>query len=152
MDKGAMLKAAIDRHRHKRGPLLLILHEVQAHFGYIPPDAVIEIAKALNLSRADVHGVMSFYHEFRTKPRAKHILRLCRAEACQAVGARNLWDQAKAQLGLDWRETSRDHHITLEPVFCLGLCANGPAAELDGLPIAAIDEKKLDDILRKAQS
>jgi len=151
MDDNEALNAAIDRHSHKKGPLLLILHEIQDHFGYIPADSIAQIAGKLNLSRADVHGVMSFYHEFRTKPQGKHVLRLCRAEACQAVGARPLWERAKEQLHLDWHETSDDRHVTLEPVFCLGLCANGPAAELDGTPIVAIDEEKLDHILHQVR-
>jgi len=152
MEDREKLDRIIARHADKQGPLMLVLHDVQAEFGFVPSDFLAPIAQALNLSRADVHGVMSFYHEFRTRPAGRHILRLCRAEACQAMEGRALWDKAKERLGLDWHQTSEDGQVTLEEVFCLGLCANAPAAMLDNRPIAAMDEKKLDEILAEVRS
>jgi len=152
MEDREKLDQIIARHAHKQGPLMLILHDVQAEFGYVPKDFIAPIADALNLSRADVHGVMSFYHDFRTGPTGRHVLRLCRAEACQAMKGRALWEKAKQRLGLDWHQTSADGQITLEEVFCLGLCANAPAAMLDNRPIASIDEQKLVQILAEVQA
>ncbi|MGB4825856.1 MAG: formate dehydrogenase subunit gamma [Paracoccaceae bacterium] len=122
----------LDAHRGMEGPLLPILHAVQAAFGHVPQEALPIIAKDLNISRAEAYGVMSFYHDFREKPAGRTVLKLCRAEACQSVGADALADAVKAKLGLDWHETSPDGTVTLEPVFCLGLCACGPAAMVDG--------------------
>jgi len=147
MEDREKLDQIIARHVDSKGPLMLILHDVQAEYGFIPADFIAPIAEAINLSRADVHGVMSFYHEFRNRPAGRHILRLCRAEACQAMNAHALWEKAKEHLGLDWHQTSADGQVTLEEVFCLGLCANAPAAMLDNRPIAAMNEQKLDQIL-----
>ena len=126
------------------GPLLPILHAVQAEYGHIPQDALPVIALALNISRAEVHGVMSFYHDFREEPAGRHVLKLCRAEACQAVGANTLADQAKSRLGVEWNGTTANGAVTLEPIFCLGLCACGPAAMLDGKVIGRVDAKRID--------
>ena len=122
----------IATHAGLEGPLLPIFHAIQEEVGHIPQDALPVIAQALNISRAEAHGVMSFYHDFRANPAGRHVVKLCRAEACQSMGADALADQVKAKLGLDWHETSRDGAITLEPVFCLGLCACGPSAMVDG--------------------
>ena len=130
-DGTARLDAIIARHRDREGPLLPILHDVQAEFGMIPEGAQPLIAHALSMSRAEVHGVVSFYHDFRDHPTGRHVLRLCRAEACQSVGADALADQVRGALGLDWHQTTADGRLTLEPVFCLGLCACGPAAQMD---------------------
>jgi formate dehydrogenase subunit gamma len=125
--------AAIERHRTRAGALLPILHDVQDALGFVPEGAVAPIASALNLSRADVHGVIGFYHEFRDRPPGRHVMKLCRAEACQAMGARALETHARARLGLtqDARD-SGDRLFTLEPVYCLGNCALSPALLLDG--------------------
>jgi formate dehydrogenase subunit gamma len=120
------------------GATLPILHALQNAFGYIHAEAVPLVAAALNLSRADVHGVVSFYHEFRRTPPGRHVLRLCRAEACQSVGAEAVADAARRDLGIDWHGTTDDGKLTLEPVFCLGLCATGPAALLDGTPLVRL--------------
>ena len=120
----------IAAHRDREGPLLPILHDVQAEWGHIPEDAQPLIAAALGMTRAEVHGVVSFYHDFRERPAGRHVLRLCRAEACQSMGADALADQLRAALGLDWHQTSADGRLTLEPVFCLGLCACAPSAQL----------------------
>lgn len=127
------------------GPLLPILHAVQDAFGHVPEAALPVIAERLNLSRAEVHGVASFYHDFRTHPAARHVVKLCRAEACQAQGADALAAHAKSRLGTDFHGTAGE--VTLEPVFCLGLCACGPAAMIDGKLVGRLDAAKLDTIL-----
>ena len=138
----------VQRHRGLEGPLLPILHAVQSAYGYVPRDALPVIADALNLSRAEVHGVMSFYHDFRTEAAGSHVVKLCRAEACQAVGGDALAETAKARLGVDWHGTTTGGGVTLEPVFCLGLCACGPAALVDGEVVGRMDSVKLDAILK----
>ena len=125
------LQAIIDRHAGSEGPLLPILHDVQAEWGMIPEAAQPIIGNALGMSRAEVYGVVSFYHDFREAPAGRHVLRLCRAEACQSMGADALAGQVRGALGLDWHETTADGRLTLEPVFCLGLCACAPAAQMD---------------------
>lgn len=130
----------LEAHQGLEGPLLPILHAVQEAFGYIPDSAIPQIAKALMLSKAEVHGVVSFYHDFRSKPAGRHVLKLCRAEACQTVGADAVAGRIKAALGIDWHETTPDGRVTLEPVFCLGLCACGPAAMVDGRLVGRVDE------------
>lgn len=119
--------AALSSCGSRPGPLLLVLHAVQDALGCVPDEAVEEIARGLNLSRAEVHGVITFYHDFRSAPAGRHILKICRAESCQAVGADALVDHAKRRLGVDFHETTSDGAITLEPVYCLGNCALSPA-------------------------
>ena len=111
-----------------------MLHSLQEEFGYIPEQAVTLLAEALNRSRAEIWGVVTFYHDFRLEPHGKHVLKLCRAEACQSRGADALHARAHARLGAGWGETTADGRITVEPVFCLGLCAQAPSAMLDGEP------------------
>jgi formate dehydrogenase subunit gamma len=130
----------LDAHQGLEGPLLPILHAIQAAFGYVPDDAIPQIAKALMLSKAEVHGVISFYHDFRSAPAGRHVLKLCRAEACQTMGADAVAGRIKEALGIDWHETTPDGRVTLEPVFCLGLCACGPAAMVDGRLVGRVDE------------
>lgn len=130
----------LEAHQGLEGPLLPILHAIQEAFGYVPEIAVPQIAKALTLSKAEVHGVISFYHDFRSAPAGRHVLKLCRAEACQTVGADDVADRIKKALGIDWHETTPDGRVTLEPVFCLGLCACGPAAMVDGRLVGRVDE------------
>ena len=120
------------RHRRREGPLLPILHDVQALFGHVPAEAVPIIAEALNISRADVHGVVSFYHDFRDRPAERPVIKLCRAEACQAVGAARLAAEICARHGVELGETSADGAVTLDAVYCLGNCALGPSAMIDG--------------------
>ena len=139
----ARVEDTLARHQGMEGALLPILHAIQAEFGHVPQDVLPVVAKAMNISRAEVHGVMSFYHDFREVPAGRHVVKLCRAEACQSVGADRLAEQAKAMLGLDWHETSKDGAVTLEPIFCLGLCACGPAALVDGKLVGRVDEAKL---------
>jgi len=125
----------IDQHLDLEGPLLPILHAVQARYGHIPEAALATIAAALNITRAELHGVISFYHDFRERPAGRHVVRLCRSEACQSVGAEHLAEEVKAVLGIGWHETTANNAVTLEPVYCLGLCACGPAAMVDGRPL-----------------
>jgi formate dehydrogenase subunit gamma len=129
------------------GALLPILHAVQDAVGHIPPQSLPLIAHGLNLSRAEVHGVVSFYHYFRTRPTGKHIVYLCRAEACQAMGARALEAHAKQALGVDFHETSADGSVTLEPVYCLGNCACAPSLLVDGQLHGRMHAAAFDDLM-----
>ena len=141
----------IEERRHEAGALLPILHALTAAFGYVDEAAVPLVASALNLSRAEVHGVVSFYHDFRDVPPGAHVLRLCRAEACQAMGGEALAAAARERLGLSWGETSPDGRVTLEAVFCLGLCACAPAAILDGKVVGGLNRVRLETLLDEAR-
>ena len=143
----AIVQDILTAHAGLEGPLLPILHAVQAEFGHVPQDALPVIAKSLNLSRAEVHGVMSFYHDFREEPAGAHVVKLCRAEACQSMGADRVAAHAKAVLGVDWHGTTADGAVTLEPIFCLGLCACAPAAMVDGKLVGRVDEVRLDAMI-----
>lgn len=133
-------------HGAKRDSLLPLLHGMQEEIGHIPDGAVPAIARALNLSRADVHGVVSFYHDFRSHPAGRHVVKLCRAESCQARGATTIETAMQQRLGVAMGETRRDGAVTLEPVYCLGLCAIGPNALVDGRPVAGIDAAGIEQI------
>ena len=122
----------IARHADRDGALLPILHELQETFGHVPDAATPILAGALNLSRADVHGVITFYHDYRHAPAGRHVLKLCRAEACQARDGDEVASKVSKALGLDIGTTSADRRTTYEAVYCLGLCASGPAAMIDG--------------------
>ena len=128
--------------------LLPILHALQNAFGCVPIQAEPLIAAQLNITRADVHGAVSFYHDFRPSPPGRHVVRLCRAEACQSVGADSVAQTIRTTLGVDWRDTSADGAVTLEPAFCLGLCASGPAALVDGEPVGRLTAQGARDLLR----
>ena len=145
------LEALIAPFLRLEGPAMPMLHAVQAEFGYVPEEVVPVIAGALNLSRAEVHGLVSFYHDFRHVPAGRTVLKLCRAEACQANGAERVAMDAQAKLGIGWHETTRNGAVTLEPVFCLGLCAAAPAALVNGEAVARLDERRLDAILEAAR-
>jgi formate dehydrogenase subunit gamma len=132
------------------GALLPILHALQEEFGYIDRQAEPLIAGILNLSRAEVHGVVTFYHDFRDKPAGRHVLKLCRAESCQARGSEALAARAQARLGIAFGATTADGRMTLEPVYCLGLCPVSPAAMLDGKVVARLDAAGLDALLAEA--
>jgi formate dehydrogenase subunit gamma len=134
----------------REGPLLPILHALQEEFGYIDQAAEPLIADALNITRAEVHGVVTFYNDFRSQPAGRHVLKLCRAEACQAAGGEALAARAESRLGIAFGSTTADGRITLEPVFCLGLCSVSPSAMIDGRIVARLDEKKLDTLLAEA--
>jgi formate dehydrogenase subunit gamma len=133
------------------GALLPILHALQHVFGHVPDAATPIVAEALNLSRADVHGVLTFYHDFRREPPGRRVLKLCQAEACQARGSRRTTAQAEARLGVPLGETTEDGAVTLEAIYCLGLCASGPAALLDGRPVARLDERRVDALVAEAR-
>jgi len=136
----------IDQLKSAEGPLLPILHGLQEEFGYVPPETLPLVANALNISRAEVHGVFTFYHDYRDHPAGRHVLKICRAEACQSMGGERLASRAMELLGVNWHETSADGAVTLEPVYCLGLCACAPAAMLDGEVIGRLDEEQLEEI------
>lgn len=129
------------------GASLPILHALQHVFGCIPLDAEPLVASALNITRAEVHGIVTFYHEFRRQVPGRHLLHVCRAEACQSVGAEAVGARLRSALGVDWHETSANGAVTLEPVFCLGLCATGPAALLDGTPVGRLNPARVDRML-----
>jgi formate dehydrogenase subunit gamma len=133
------------------GPTLVILHALQEAFGYVPGPAIPMVASALNLSRAEVYGVFTFYHDFRKEPAGRHVLKLCRAEACQAAGGNALAARAEAKLGVALGNTTADERVTLEPIYCLGLCAIAPSAMLDGRVVGRLDEKRLDALVAEAQ-
>ena len=144
--------AILDRLADLEGPLLPILHSVQEEFGYVPQYALRVIADRLNLSRAEVHGVMTFYHDFREEPAGRHVLKLCRAEACQSMGSDRIAEIAQEKLGIGWHETTDDGLVTLEPIYCLGLCACAPSALLDGRVIGRLDEDRLDKIVKEVRA
>lgn len=131
--------AVIGKHEDVEGALLPLLHDLQEAFGWIPDAAVPLVALALNLSRAEVHGVVTFYHDFRREPPARRVVRLCQAEACQARGGRSVSAAAERLFGISLGATSADGEVSLEPVYCLGLCASGPAALVDGRPVGRLD-------------
>jgi len=143
--------AIIAEHREIEGATLVILHALQEAFGYVPEPAIPMVAEALSLSRAEVHGVFTFYHDFRDKPAGRHVLKLCRAEACQAAGGDALAERAEAKLGIALGNTTADQRLTLEPIYCLGLCATAPSAMLDGRLIGRLDAARIDAIVAETQ-
>lgn len=145
--------AAIAAHAHRPGALMPMLHAVQDALGFVPEGAVAPIAQALNRSRAEVHGVISFYHEFRRHPPGRHVLRICQAEACQAVGARELNAHAERCTGVrGGHGTSGDGELTLEPIYCLGNCALSPAILLDGELHGRVTPQRLDELLAECRN
>jgi formate dehydrogenase subunit gamma len=148
----ARAKEIVARLKHLEGATLPILHALQETFGCVPDEAVPLIAEALNLSRAEVHGTVTFYHDFRKAPPGRRVLKLCRAESCQAAGGDALAARAEAKLGVKMGETTLNRRVTLEPVYCLGLCHSSPAAMLDGDVYGMLDEGRLDALVKEAQS
>ncbi len=148
--------------KHLPGALLPILHDIQDAIGYLPPEAVDDIARELNLSRAEVHGVISFYHHFRREPAGRNLMQICRAEACRAMGSERLWAHACGRLSTDavhadgaaqaHGATSADGAFTLQPVYCLGLCSSSPAMALNDRVHAKVDEDKFDALIAAARS
>jgi formate dehydrogenase subunit gamma len=133
-----VVENAIEQHRGRIGPLMPVLHSIQEALGCVPPEAVPIMARAMNLSRAEIHGVMSFYHDFRTQPPGEHVVQLCRAEACQAMGSRELEAHARAAI---------DGDVTLEPVYCLGNCACAPAVMIDGITHGRVSAARFDALV-----
>ena len=138
--------AVINELKGLEGPLLPILHGIQDEFGYVPGESLPVIAELLNLSNAEVHGVVTFYHDYRNHPAGRHVLKLCRAEACQSMGGDALAAKLQQLLGIGFHETTKDGSVTLEPVYCLGLCACAPSAMLDGEMIGRLDADKIEEI------
>jgi formate dehydrogenase subunit gamma len=131
------------------GPLLLILQRVQEKFGFVPPGLIPTIAKELNLSRAEVHGVVSFYHDFRDHKPGKHVVKVCQAEACQAMGSEQLTEHIKSKLGIDLHTTDKNAEFTLEPIYCLGNCALSPAILLDDALYGRVTPQRFDQLARE---
>jgi formate dehydrogenase subunit gamma len=150
-ERRAVLQAC-EQMRELAGALMPILHAVQASLGYVPKDAVPLIASELNLSRADVHGVVSFYHYFRKDKPGRHVVHLCRAEACQSVGAVALEAHVKKSLGIDFHQTTADQAICLEPVYCLGNCSLGPSIMIDKQLLGRVSPKRFDELMAQART
>lgn len=144
------VRSAVAAHRDVRGALLPILHDIQATFGYVDQAVVPILAEELNISRADVHGVISFYHDFRKAPTVGTHVRVCRAEACQAAGAEELVAHVKDRLHTDIGGTSPDRDATLDQVFCFGNCALGPTVEINGRISGRVTPQRFDALLDKA--
>jgi formate dehydrogenase subunit gamma len=148
-DAGAadLVRSITAAHGDDEGPLLLVLHDIQREFGYIDPAWIAVIADELNLSRAEVHGVASFYSDFRSTPSGRSRVLVCRAEACQSVGGRALAEHATESLGVGFGETTDDRAVTLDQVFCLGNCALGPAIQVDGMMFGRVDAARFDALI-----
>ena len=147
----ATVQSIITALKDKPGALLPILHAVQDKLGYIPTDSVPAIAKALNLSRAEVHGVISFYHYFRDTAPGKQTIHVCRAESCQAMGGKHLEEHIKDSLGIDYHETTQDGKFSLEPVYCLGNCACSPAIQIDHEVYGRVSADNFDSIINATE-
>ncbi len=143
----AAVQRILQAHENEPGALLPVLHDVQDALGYIPAHTVAVIAEAQNLSRAEVHGVVTYYHHFRSEPAGRHVIQICRAEACQSMGADALLAHAELRLGCSAHGTTKDGAFTLEPAFCLGLCASSPAMTLDDQPHARVTPRSFDALL-----
>jgi formate dehydrogenase subunit gamma len=139
--------AIVEELKHRPGPLLLILRRIQDEIGWVPAEAVPSIAKALSLSRAEVHGVVTFYHDFKHEPPARNVMKLCRAESCQAMGAAALADYVRFRIGVDFGQTSADGNFALEALYCLGNCACSPAGVINGELIGRLTRERLDDVI-----
>jgi formate dehydrogenase subunit gamma len=146
------VRTVVDRWKDAEGPLLPILNDIQDEFGYVPRETLPVIAQELNLSRAEVYGVATFYHDYRDKPAGRHVLKLCRAEACQSVGGDELHEKLQKLLEIKFHETAADGSVTLEPVYCLGMCACAPSAMLDGEVIGRLDEAKIAEIAAEVKA
>ena len=150
-DKNAVAQV-IESLKDKPGAMLPILHGIQNTLGYIPKGSVPLIANALNVSRAEVHGVITFYHYFRDTPPGKHTIHVCRAESCQSMNGAGLEAHAKAKLGIDYHETTPDGAFSLEPVYCLGNCGCSPAISVDGEVYGRVSPARFDEILDEARA
>jgi formate dehydrogenase subunit gamma len=143
-------KVSIEKHvkafLDKPGALLPLMHAIQDDLGYVPEDAII--SKAYNLSVAEIHGFVTFYHHFRTHPSGKNILQVCRAESCQAMGSEDIETYCKEKLGIDYHQTTEDGSITLEPVYCLGNCACSPAVMINDKVVGRVTTDKIDNIIK----
>lgn len=147
----AAVDAVVARLSSLPGALLPILHAIQEELGFVPPESIERVAHGLNLSRAEVHGVLTFYHDFRTAPPGRTVVKLCRAEACQAMGCQRLEQRLRDVHGVAMGATSADGALTVEPVYCLGNCALSPSALVDGRLLGRVDEARLDAIVQAAR-
>jgi formate dehydrogenase subunit gamma len=136
----------------ERGAAIPIFHALMERFGYVDRSIVPVVAEATNLSRAEIHGTLTFYHDFRDHPPGRRTIKVCRAEACQSMGARAMHERLRRELGVDWHGTTSDGAITIEPVYCLGLCANAPALLVDGEPVGGVDDDRLDELLAETRA
>jgi formate dehydrogenase subunit gamma len=150
-DRNAVINRVLEERKDQPGALLPILHGIQDALGYVPREAIAQIAHALNLSRAEIHGVVSFYHYFRTSPPGRHTVYLCRAESCQSMGANQLVEHAKAKLGVGFHETTRDGAFTLEPIYCLGNCACSPAMMIDNELYGRVTPERFEEVVRQVK-
>ena len=141
------MRRVITEHKGRPGPLLEVLHGIQSALGFIPAGAVPVVAEELNLSRAEVHGVVTFYHYFRHSPPGAHTVSLCQAESCQAMGALALARHAQKRLGIDFHETTANRQFSLEPIYCLGNCACSPAAMIDGQLYGRVTPERFDALI-----
>jgi formate dehydrogenase subunit gamma len=143
----AAVRRIVAEHKGRPGPLLEVLHAIQSELGFVPATAVPVVAEELNLSRAEVHGVVTFYHYFRRSRPGKHTVRLCQAESCQAMGAEALAVHARERLGVDFHETTANGQFSLEPIYCLGNCACSPAAMIDGQLYGRVTPERFDALI-----
>jgi formate dehydrogenase subunit gamma len=146
------LDGILARLKDEPGPLFPILHAIQDTLGYVPEATVPQIAKALNRSRAEIHGVITFYHHFRQHPVGKHMVQVCRAEACQSMGCQDLEAHAKKTLGIDYHGTTADGQFSLEAVYCLGNCALSPSIRVNDDIVGRVDSKKFDEVIAELRS
>ena len=151
-DTHAKIQGLIAQHKGLPGALLPLLHAIQDEIGYVPEESYLSISKALALSVAEVHGVVTFYHHFRSHPAGKHILQICRAESCQAMGSEKLEASIKAKLGIDYHQTTSDGAITLEPIYCLGNCACSPSVMMDDEVYGRVDSQKMAELICEARA
>lgn len=151
-DTHAKIHGLIVQHIGLPGALLPLLHAIQDEIGYVPEESYLSISKALALSVAEVHGVVTFYHHFRSHPAGKHILQICRAESCQAMGSEKLEASIKAKLGIDYHQTTSDGAITLEPIYCLGNCACSPSVMMDDEVYGRVDSQKMAELISEARA
>jgi len=141
----------IQKYQDKPGALLPLMHAIQDDLGFVPEESYKLISKAYNLSVAEIHGFVTFYHHFRTHLPGKNILQICRAESCQAMGSENLENYCQEKLGIDYHQTTKDNSITLEPVYCLGNCACSPAVMINEEVVGRVNETKIDQIIKEAR-
>jgi formate dehydrogenase subunit gamma len=152
LDKRTNIDQRIEQFKSLPGGLMPLLHAVKHDVGYIPEDSVEQIAKGFNLSRAEVHGVISFYHDFNTRPTGQHCVQICRAEACQSMGSRQIEAHAKKSLGIEYGETTEDGKVTLQPVYCLGNCACSPSIRIDDDIHARVSPSRFDQLMTELRS
>ena len=148
----ALIQQLVQQHADEPGALLPLLHDIQDKLGFIPASSVPSIAQGLNLSRAEVHGVITYYHHFRSTAPGKHVIQVCRAEACQSCGSEELWALAEKLLGCKGHETSANGMYSLEPVYCLGLCASSPAVQIGDKLHSRVNEAKLTRLVQSLES